>query len=674
MAAIMIIPAARLAMLNHFSRRIAPVAICFGWIVTSGSAPAATFAPTSAEVEATHLHELDGQLLHERIEPQVDETGRAFYALDDMRFPVDAVQTDSAFTGRLWPGGVLYYQFDAAVTATRRQQWRDAAAAWAAVAPVSFVEGIGNGNYVRVKSSTNTNSSYVGMAGGAQEMLISSWNWKYIIAHEIGHALGLIHEHSRRDRDTYVTIFWNNIKPGEEHNFEIRNSSVPYGSYDFESVMHYAPADFSSNGGNTIEPNPAYSAFLSIMGQLTHLSGSDASGMAQRYGGVFQPPANDNFAARRAIFGATGTLNGSNVGATKEPGEPDHAGETGGASVWYSWTAPASGSVTIDTRQSSFDTLLHVYVGGTLSSLITIASNDDLNYPDVLQSSVTFTATAGQTYQIVVDGWRGESGPVTLNWQGPSIVGANAAVRSDFNGDGHSDLIWQDNLTGSRGIWFMNRTTYAGERFLPAVVTQWQIAATGDFNSDGHCDIVWQNSSTGQRGIWLMNGTTWVGERFLPTIPTEWQIAGAGDFNSDGHTDLLWQNESTGQRGIWLMNGLTWVGERFLPTVPTEWQIAGTGDFDSDNHLDIIWQNRVTGQRGIWLMNGTSWVGERFLPTIPLEWQIVGAADLSGDGQTDIIWQNTATGHRGIWLMNGTTWVGERFLPVIPTQWDIRNR
>jgi len=70
----------------------------------------------------------------------------------------------------------------------------------------------------------------------------------------------------------------------------------------------------------------------------------------------------------------------------------------------------------------------------------------------------------------------------------------------------------------------MNRTSWAAERWLPTVGLDWQIAAAGDFSSDNHTDLVWQNKITGQRAIWLMNGSTWVGERFLPTVPTVWEI------------------------------------------------------------------------------------------------------------------------------------------------------
>jgi peroxiredoxin len=123
------------------------------------------------------------------------------------------------------------------------------------------------------------------------------------------------------------------------------------------------------------------------------------------------PPPNDNFSNATPLIGENVQVVGSNVGATKEPGEPDHAGDSGGASVWWTWTAPANGPVTIWTEGShhadgsQLDTLLAVYVGTSVSNLTAIASNDD--NPDSagdLTSLVTFTAVAGTTYDIAVDG------------------------------------------------------------------------------------------------------------------------------------------------------------------------------------------------------------------------------------------------------------------------------
>ncbi|HET8781442.1 MAG TPA: S8 family serine peptidase [Pyrinomonadaceae bacterium] len=127
-------------------------------------------------------------------------------------------------------------------------------------------------------------------------------------------------------------------------------------------------------------------------------------------------PANNDFANAQLISGSSGAVTGTNVNANKESGEPDHAGDNGGVSIWYRWQAPSSGTATITTTGSNFDTLLGVYTGTTVGGLNLIASNDDENFPIALSSRVVFTAVAGTTYRIAVDGFAGSSGNVTLNF------------------------------------------------------------------------------------------------------------------------------------------------------------------------------------------------------------------------------------------------------------------
>ncbi len=139
----------------------------------------------------------------------------------------------------------------------------------------------------------------------------------------------------------------------------------------------------------------------------------DLSGCPAALGGG-APPSNDNFANGIVLGGASGTTNGTNVNATKESGEPNHAGNSGGRSLWWQWTALTDGELTVDTLTSDFDTLLGVYTGSNVSSLTTIASNDDSG--GGLQSEVTISVQSGVTYHIAVDGFGGESGNIVLNW------------------------------------------------------------------------------------------------------------------------------------------------------------------------------------------------------------------------------------------------------------------
>src|SRR5262245_40950878 len=63
-------------------------------------------------------------------------------------------------------------------------------------------------------------------------------------------------------------------------------------------------------------------------------------------------PANDNFANAIQLVGTNLTAHGSNVNATKERGEPNHAGQPGGKSVWWFWKAPETGYATVSTLGS----------------------------------------------------------------------------------------------------------------------------------------------------------------------------------------------------------------------------------------------------------------------------------------------------------------------------------
>ncbi len=125
-------------------------------------------------------------------------------------------------------------------------------------------------------------------------------------------------------------------------------------------------------------------------------------------------PPNDHFVNAMVLTGVTNFATGSNAGATSEPGESKHANAPGGASVWWSWQAPFTGTVLISTAGSSFDTLLSVYTGHALSNLQTVAENDDAGGFGVVTSSLVFRAFAGETFHVAVDGFGGVTGTVQL--------------------------------------------------------------------------------------------------------------------------------------------------------------------------------------------------------------------------------------------------------------------
>ena len=139
-------------------------------------------------------------------------------------------------------------------------------------------------------------------------------------------------------------------------------------------------------------------------------------------------PANDAFAGALALGGASGAATGTNRLATRETGEPQHAGTVGGGSVWWRWTAPAAGQVTLDTQGSGFDTLLAVYAGTLVSGLQAVAANDNGSAAADGASSLLFQAQAGTEYRIAVDGAAGAAGAVALNWSLNAAASANLSL------------------------------------------------------------------------------------------------------------------------------------------------------------------------------------------------------------------------------------------------------
>jgi hypothetical protein len=119
----------------------------------------------------------------------------------------------------------------------------------------------------------------------------------------------------------------------------------------------------------------------------------------------------DEFISALPLTGAAINTTAMNVSMSKEPGEPFHAGNPGGKSIWWRWTAPNGGEVTISTAGSAFNTLLAVYVGPTVSNLTPVAS---VRNPVGGTNQVKFTATAFTTYNIAVDGLDGASSRINL--------------------------------------------------------------------------------------------------------------------------------------------------------------------------------------------------------------------------------------------------------------------
>jgi uncharacterized repeat protein (TIGR03803 family) len=254
--------------------------------------------------------------------------------------------------------------------------------------------------------------------------------------------------------------------------------------------------------------------------------------------------SNNNFANAQVLIGSTGTITGNNNGATKEPGEPDHAGNPGGSSVWFRWTATATGQYAFNTSGSAIDTLLAVYTGTNVSALTAVASNDDSNTN--LTSAVSVQAVAGTTYSIAVDGFDGETGALVLNW-GPEIRPVNDDFVNATAIIGSSGTISGNNSGATREA---GEPDHAGEPGGRSVWFRWTAPASGEysFNTAGSVFDTLLAVYTGAsvNALTLVASNDQAGASFTSAVSfsatsgTTYQVAVDGDAGQMGPLTLNW--------------------------------------------------------------------------------------------------------------------------------------
>lgn len=107
----------------------------------------------------------------------------------------------------------------------------------------------------------------------------------------------------------------------------------------------------------------------------------------------------------------------------------------------------------------------------------------------------------------------------------------------------------------------------------------WRVVGSGDVDGDGRSDVFWQNDATGDLAVWTMNGleaSLTVG--LTPSrVNPEWRIRAVGDYNGDQHPDFIWRHSSTGGLYVWFMVGTQLAAPTWLSPAQVNpiWQIMG---------------------------------------------------------------------------------------------------
>jgi uncharacterized delta-60 repeat protein len=215
--------------------------------------------------------------------------------------------------------------------------------------------------------------------------------------------------------------------------------------------LHLIAENNNAGGGGTSRVTFSAPAFSTVYIAVDGTNGAQGNIVLNWTEGVQSAAGPNDFVAQATtLTGNSGTIFDLNTFATAEPFESIFfgglIGGVGTNSMWYKWTAPSDGIVTFDTHGSSFDTILDIYGGANPPPIASsLGENDD--FIGRKTSQMSLQVTANTVYWISVNGYRGASGGIQLNWKlGPLPANDNFASATQLDSSLRSSSITDNNL------------------------------------------------------------------------------------------------------------------------------------------------------------------------------------------------------------------------------------
>jgi hypothetical protein len=342
-----------------------------------------------------------------------------------------------------WPNGVIPYVIESTIATPAYitaavEHWNTKLAG-----VITLVPRTTQTDYVRFIGGSGCSSS-IGKVGAGQSIKLAAACTTGNVIHEIGHAVGLYHEQSREDRNTWVKINIANIAAGSTSNFSQPNSSADdLTYYAFNSIMHYNSTAFTANGLPTIETLPAGIP----IGQRDGLDISDIAAVRKLYNKQTATVSVSSVPA-----GLTVTVDGV---ATITPAS-------------FNWPAGSVHTITAPTVAAAIAPSQHTFVrwsdGGALSHSIVVPTTGlAVAATYALQHKLTTTVATSATGTLAAS-----PAPANLMYGSGSIVGLTATAAS-----GYCFSAWTGLAAGtpSETTVAMNRSVAASAIFIPGAIT-----------------------------------------------------------------------------------------------------------------------------------------------------------------------------------------------------------
>ncbi|XP_065649630.1 hatching enzyme 1.2 isoform X3 [Hydra vulgaris] len=217
------------------------------------------------------------------IEGDVVKTKKLLSVIDKMKNKDKETSAFDAIQSGAWPNAIVPYIISDTITEEDVSVIKDALYEFMEKTCIKFVERTTEPSYISFIRDVGC-YSLIGKQGGKQDISLGQGcGYKGIALHEIMHTLGFFHEQSRRDRDSYIKINYDNIKKDMKYNFDMYrdgDASTLEEPYDKQSIMHYDNYAFSINGSKTVE---SLSDSKEVLGQRTSLSETDIKQLNKYY-------------------------------------------------------------------------------------------------------------------------------------------------------------------------------------------------------------------------------------------------------------------------------------------------------------------------------------------------------------------------------------------------------